>query len=96
MRNLASNQAIVDEVKSNEAAIGYCGLGYLTSDIKVCKVEGVAASVDTAADGSYPISRYLYMYSDGDPEGVQATYLEWILGDEGQTIAADQGFVPLP
>jgi phosphate transport system substrate-binding protein len=96
MNNLASNQAIVDEVKNNEAAIGYVGLGYLDPDVTVASIDGVQASVDTAADGSYPISRFLYMYSDGDPEGVLAAYLDWILGDEGQAIAEDQGFVPLP
>ncbi len=70
MHNLASNQALVDEVKNNEAAIGYVGLGYLDPDVTVAAIDGVQASVETAADGSYPISRYLYMYSDGEPEGV--------------------------
>ena len=95
MLNLASNQAIVDEVKGNTAAIGYVGLGYLIDEIKVVEIGGVAASVETASDGSYAISRYLYMYSDGEPQGVYATYLEWILGSDGQAIAADQGFVPV-
>jgi len=93
---LPSNQAIADEVKANEAAIGYIGLGYLTPDVKVVAVDGVKASVETAADGSYPISRYLYMYSDGEPEGVMAAYLDWILGPEGQQLVEDEGFVPLP
>ncbi len=92
---LASNQAIVDEVTGNDGAIGYVGLGYLTDDVKVLEIDGVAASIETATDGSYPISRYLYMYSNGEPEGVMAAYLDWILGAEGQAIVADQGFVPL-
>jgi len=93
---LPSNQAIVDEVVGNEAAIGYVGLGYLSEDVQVVAIDGVEASVEAAADGSYPISRYLYMYSDGEPEGVMAAYLEWILGPEGQQLVADEGFVPLP
>ncbi len=93
---LPSNQAIADEVKANEAGIGYIGLGYVTPDVKVVAVDGVAASVETAADSSYPISRYLYMYSDGEPEGVMAAYLDWILGPEGQQLVEDEGFVPLP
>lgn len=95
---LASNQAIVDEVKGNDAAIGYIGLGYAEnagSAIKVLSVEGVTASVDTVLDGTYPLGRDLYMYSNGQPDGAMAAYLEWILGSEGQTIVADQGFVPL-
>lgn len=93
---LPSNQAIADEVSSNAGAIGYIGLGYITDDVKVVAVDGVKASVETATDGSYPISRYLYMYSNGDPEGVMAAFLEWVLGEEGQQLVADEGFVPLP
>lgn len=92
---LASTQAIVDEVAKNDAAIGYVGLGYLTDTVKVLEVDGVLASVDTAKDGSYPISRYLYMYSNGDADGVMKAYLDWILGADGQAIVTDQGFVPL-
>jgi phosphate transport system substrate-binding protein len=92
---LASTQAIVDETTGNDWAIGYVGLGYLTDDVKVLEIDGVAASVETAKDGTYPIARYLYMYSNGEPEGVMAAYIEWILGEDGQAIVADQGFVPL-
>ncbi|MBN1192398.1 MAG: phosphate ABC transporter substrate-binding protein, partial [Coriobacteriia bacterium] len=93
---LPSNQAIADEVKANAAGIGYIGLGYVTPDVKVVAVDGVRASVETAADASYPISRYLYMYSDREPSGVMAAYLDWILGSEGQQLVEDEGFVPLP
>jgi len=93
---LPSNQAIADEVTANEAAIGYIGLGYLTDAVKVVAIDGVKASIETAADGSYPISRYLYMYSNGELDGVMAAYMDWILGADGQQIVADEGFVPLP
>ncbi|MHB1341250.1 MAG: phosphate ABC transporter substrate-binding protein [Coriobacteriia bacterium] len=93
---LPSNQAIADEVKANEAGIGYIGLGYLTPDVKVVAIDGVEASLETAADGTYPISRYLYMYSNGEVDGVMKAYLDWILGSEGQQLVEDEGFVPLP
>ncbi len=93
---LPSNQAIADEVAANEAGIGYIGLGSLTEDVKVLAIDGVKASVETAADGSYPISRYLYMYSNGEVDGVMKAYLDWILGPEGQQLVEDEGFVPLP
>ena len=93
---LPSNQAIVDEVVANEAGIGYIGLGYLTPDVKIVAIDGVKASVEAAADGSYAISRYLYMYSDGEPEGLMKAFLDWVLGPAGQQLVADEGFVPLP
>lgn len=92
---LPSNQAIADEVAANDAAIGYIGLGYLTESVKVVAVDGVKASIETAKDGSYAISRYLYMYSNGELTGVMQAYLDWILGADGQQIVADEGFVPL-
>lgn len=92
---LPSNQAIADEVKANEAGIGYIGLGYLTPDVKVVAIDGVEASVESAADGSYPISRSLYLYSDGEPTGVMAAFLEWVLGADGQQLVEDEGFVPV-
>lgn len=92
---LASTQGIVDETKANPNAIGYVGLGFITPDLKVVEIDGVAASIDTALDGSYPLSRGLYMYSNGEPTGVMRTYLDWILGPDGQAIATELGFVPV-
>lgn len=92
---LPSSQAIVDEVKANDAAIGYVGVGYLSADIKVAQVEGVTASVDTVLDGTYPISRGLYLYSNGAPTGVFKAFLDWILSTEGQMLVEDEGYVPV-
>lgn len=92
---LPSNQAIVDETASNDAAIGYVGVGYISDSIKVLKVEGVQASVETVLDNSYQISRGLHMYSNGEATGVMKAYLDWILSPEGQKIVEDEGFVPV-
>ena len=59
-------------------------------------VHGRMPSVATGADGSYPISRGLFMYTAGEPTGAIRDYLDWLLGAEGQTIVAELGFVPLP
>lgn len=92
---LASTQAIIDETSKNSNAIGYVGLGYVTDAVSVVKVDGVAASVESALDGSYVLSRGLYMYSDGEPKGLMKSYIDFILSEEGQKIVEDQGFVPL-
>lgn len=92
---LASTQAIVDETKVNDAAVGYIGVGYVTADLKVIAVEGVAASVETVLDGTYPISRELYVYSNGAPADAVKAYVDWILSPAGQKIVEDEGFVPI-
>jgi len=97
---MPSSEGISTEIRQNPNAIGYDGLGYVTPDQKVIAVardaDGphVLPSVAAVNDGSYPISRPLYMYTAGEPEGEIKTYVEWILSD-GQALVSVLGFVPL-
>lgn len=95
MRSMQSSQAIVDEVKNNPNAIGYVGMGYEDPDIKVLNVDGKAATADAVKDGSYTLSRNLYMDSLGTPQGLSKTYLDWVLSAAGQDVVEQQGFVKL-
>jgi phosphate transport system substrate-binding protein len=98
---MPSSVGITSEIRRNPNAIGYDGLGYITEHEKIIAVAKdknspyVLASVETGADGSYPLSRNLYMYTAGEPTGSIATYLDWIMSAEGQAIVAELGFVPL-
>jgi phosphate transport system substrate-binding protein len=89
------------EVRQNPNAIGYDGLGYITPDVKTLAVasqdgtEYVKPSIETVNNGKYPIARPLFMYTPGEPQGEVKTYLDWILGPEGQEIVGELGFVPL-
>jgi len=97
---MPSSEGISTEVRQNPNAIGYDGLGYVTPDQKVIAVARepggpfVLPSVDTVNDGSYPISRPLYMYTAGEPSGVVKEYIEWVLTD-GQALVPELGFVPI-
>jgi phosphate transport system substrate-binding protein len=98
---LPSSEGIGAEIRQNPNAIGYDGLGYVTPDMKVVAValtpEGpfTLPSAETVNGGTYPIARDLYVYTDGEPQGDLADYLEWILGPEGQAIVTELGFVPI-
>ena len=92
---LGSTQAVVDEVKADPNAIGYIGVGYESADIKVTGVDGIKASVATVKDETYPLWRFLFMYSNGQPKDLGKTYIDWILSPAGQKVVADQGFVPV-
>ena len=91
---------VVDLVEKTPCAIGYSGLAYATDHIKlgcVAQETGgscVNPSVDTAIDGSYPIARPLFMYTNGEPTGHVGDYLNWIKSDEGQCIILDKGYAP--
>lgn len=98
---LPSSEGIGAEIRQNPNAIGYDGLGYVTEEMKVI---GVAAgpgedfifpSQETVNSGAYPIARDLYMYTNGQPQGVVAEYLAWILTPEAQEIVSELGFVPI-
>ena len=49
----------------------------------------------TASDGTYPIARPLFMYTNGEPKGDVKTYLDWIMSDTGQCIIKDKGYAPV-
>jgi len=92
---LASNGAIVTAVSKNRYAIGYLGIGYVNKSLKPLQVNGVTASVQTALSKEYPMSRELYIYTDGDATGDVAKYIAFVKSAEGQKIVVKEGFVPL-
>jgi phosphate transport system substrate-binding protein len=92
---LASNGAIVTAVSKNRYAIGYLGIGYVNKSLKPLQVNGVTASVATALSKEYPMSRELYMYTNGDAKGDVAKYIAFVKSAEGQKIVVKEGFVPL-
>ncbi len=92
---LASNGALVTAVAKNRFAIAYLGIGYLNASVKPLQVDGVTASIQTAMSKAYPLSRELYMYTNGEPAGDVAKYLDFVKSAEGQVVVAKEGFVPL-
>jgi phosphate transport system substrate-binding protein len=98
---LPSSEGIGAEVRQNPNAIGYDGLGYVTHDMKVVAVakDGdspyVLPSANSVNRGDYPIARDLYMYTNGQPTAIIATYLDWIFSSDAQEIVTELGFVPI-
>jgi phosphate transport system substrate-binding protein len=90
-----SNGAVKTTVAQTPNAIGYMGLGYLDESVKVIRVNNVIASEATILNGSYPISRNLYMITDGAPAGLAKEFIDFVLSAEGQEIVAEEGFIKL-
>jgi phosphate transport system substrate-binding protein len=97
----SGSKDVVTLVSKTPCAIGYSGLGYRTSDVKVLNVsakKGGAAiepAEKTARDNTYPISRPLFIYTAGEPTGALKDFIEWAQSPEGQKIVRDVGYVPL-
>jgi len=98
---LPSSEGIIAEVSDNPNAIGYDGLGYVTKEVKMIALAKVAGgpyilpSAETVINKLYPISRHLFMYTRGQPQGAEKEYIEWILSPEAQAIVTELGFVPV-
>ena len=95
---LSSSQAIVEEVVNNESAIGYLGMGYVSDRTKTVRVakdsEYIAPDVNSVLSKQYPLSRPLYFFTNGSPNGVTKLFIDFTLGPEGQKQMVESGFVP--
>lgn len=97
-RDMHGSKDVVDLVENTPCAIGYSGLAYATDHIKMACIsqstggECTSPSVETASDGSYPIARPLFMYTNGEPTGYVGAYLNWIKSDVGQCIILEKGY----
>jgi phosphate transport system substrate-binding protein len=92
----ASNGAVSQTVAKNKYAIAYVGLAYTHAPgTKALSVDGVHGSVDNTLNGTYPISRGLYLYTNGEPSGDVAKLVNFILSETGQKIVASVDYVPV-
>lgn len=98
---LPSSQAIADEVANNPAAIGYYGMGYISTRQKPIfvakdeKSEYESPTIENVVNGRYPISRPLFLYTNGKPQGVVKKFVDYALSKEGQEIVLKTDFVPV-
>ncbi len=99
-QTLPGTAAVVNAVKKDKNGIGYGGAAY-AAGIKLCKVKkdektpGYIANSETVKNGTYPISRYLYMYLRNKPTGDVKKYIDWILSPDGQKIVTQVGYFPV-
>jgi phosphate transport system substrate-binding protein len=91
----ASNQAVSTSVRDTPYSIGYIGLGYLSDDFKVLKVNGIEANKTTAKNRTYPIVRSLHLYTKGAPKGDVKSFIDYLLSPNGQKAVDELGFVSI-
>jgi phosphate transport system substrate-binding protein len=96
---LTSSQAIVEEVAANESAIGYLGMGYVCARCKPLLVaksgEFYPPDVNNVIKKTYPLSRPLYFYTNGEPQGITKLFIDFTLSPKGQQQFTETGFVPI-
>lgn len=84
-------------VRNTKGAIGYVGLGFVDSYVKAVTVDNVEPNRKTIATGVYPVSRPLFMFTNGYPELGSMThkFCTFYLTEKGQELIEAKGFIPL-
>jgi phosphate transport system substrate-binding protein len=98
------SSSVVQGVASDLGGIGYSGIGYKTSGVKVLALgEGDQAfepSLENALAGDYPLARFLYIYVNKKPntplDKLTLEFIKFVLSQEGQKIVVKDGYYPLP
>jgi phosphate transport system substrate-binding protein len=95
-----SNGAILQTIAQTPGSIGYVSIGFVSKDVKAVPIwynaqKVVAPTIDNVKSRSYPLSRDLYVITNGQPSGLTGDFITYILGPEGQKIVADEGYVTI-
>jgi phosphate transport system substrate-binding protein len=95
-----SNGAVLQTVAQTPGAVGYVSIGFVSKDVRALPIwynadKIVPASLDNVKTKTYPVSRDLYVITNGQPSGMTGDFIRYILSPEGQKIVADEGYVTL-
>jgi phosphate transport system substrate-binding protein len=98
--------AVVHGVAGDLSAIGYSGIGYVTSGVRWVLLssrgneDAVAPNLMSVLDGKYPLSRFLLVYVNKKPDKpfdpLVKEFLRFMFSREGQQIVMKYGYMPVP
>lgn len=102
----ANDNAIITAMEGSDSSFGWVGFAFAEQAgdaIKELEIAGddgtcVAPSAETVADGSYPLSRSLYLYvntANAEDNPGLAAYVDYYLG-EGLSQVTEVGYIDLP
>ena len=100
VESIEATKDIVARVANDVHAIGYVSIGQMGPSVRALAVGNgpreppVTPTSDTIRDGSYPISRPLFLYSRADSEHAARALVDYALSPAGQALVESSGFVP--
>ena len=90
----SSTNGVMTAVANDETAIGYISLGSLDDSVKAVTVDGVEASAETVADGSYTLARPFNIVTNGEPTDEAAIdFIGFCMSADGQALATEEGYI---
>lgn len=91
---VSSNGAMKTAIAQDKNAIGYVGIGHLDDKIKGLLLDGMTPSQENAKNGTYTVTRLLYMNTKGQPQGLTKAFIDYIYSPEGAAIISKAGYIP--
>lgn len=88
-----SNGAVRETVARDQNAIGYISLGLVDSSVKPLAIGEVTPSVANVKNGSYTLTRPFLFVVKGDPAAEVTQFIDYVTGEGGQRILADEGLI---
>jgi phosphate transport system substrate-binding protein len=94
---VSTNPQAFARVKNTRGAIGYVGFGFVQTGVKAVTLDGIKPSKQTILTGKYPVSRPLFMFTNGYPKlgSMAHKFVTFHLTERGQEVVEDKGFVPV-
>lgn len=95
-QKMAGNEQIAAEVGKNPNGIGYVGVAYIEAPgVKAVPIEGHMPTKEEVLKKTYPYARPNFYYTNGEPSGEAAKFIEFTLSDAGQRVVEKVGFIPV-
>ena len=105
MKEQPGSSAVVQGVASDMFGIGYSGVGYKTADVRFVPIAAkdggtcFEPTAENAYSGDFPISRFLYVYVNKDPnkalDPVRGEFIKYVYSKQGQEVVVKDGYFPV-
>ncbi|HEX3313676.1 MAG TPA: PstS family phosphate ABC transporter substrate-binding protein, partial [Gemmataceae bacterium] len=107
VKEMPGSSAVIQAVAGDKYGVGYSGIGYKTADVRVVPLKDsddpkepfVPAESDKAYSGEYPLSRFLFVYVNRDPNSqldpLRREFIRYLFSKDGQTEVVKSGYLPI-
>lgn len=99
------SSAVVQGISTDEFALGYSGIGYITSGVRALPVGESMESLseptyENCLSGEYPLARFLLIYINKKPgqplDALTTEFVKFIQSKDGQQVVVKDGYYPIP
>jgi len=92
---VVSNGAMKTAVNNDPYGIGYVSVGFIDEGVLALALDGIEPTMESVKSGRYRVARGLFSNTKGGAEGLAGKFIDYLMGPEGQAMAAEKGFIPV-